>query len=284
MELSYVGRHLSCPHYKKEEYPQATILKYNKGDAIERISPQLSKLCFIKYGSINISIGGSEKKEVKGKEIFLLPPNSEFYAEVIEDVYIITFQFQIQISLCESYSMAQLFPYYKERVEQELFTLKFTPVISKYLDLLDLYLTDGIHCMSFYELKKQELFTLLRAYYPKEDLAVFFHPILSEEDIFFKNFVIEKSLHVKNVSELAKMANYSTSGFIKKFTRCFNEAPHRWMTQYKAEHILHAIKNEDKSLKEICLEYNFSSMSHFVNFCKKQFGETPGKMRKENVL
>lgn len=284
MGLLYVEEHRNCSHYQKGECPLATILKYNKGNTLERTSPRLSKLCFVKYGKINISIGGNEKKEVNKEDIFLLPPNTDFYAEVVEDAYIITLQFHVQVNLCERYSMTQLFPYYKEQVGQDFYTLKFTPAISRYLDLLDLCLSDGIHCMNFYEIKKQELFMLFRAYYPKEELALFFHPILSKEDLFFRNFVLERSLLAKNVNELAKMANYSTSGFIKKFTRCFNEAPHRWLTQYKADKILYAIKNEDKSLKEISSEYNFSSMSHFVNFCKKQFGETPGKMRKEGKL
>ncbi len=283
MGLLYVDEHLTCPHYQKEILKLTSVLNYKKGNSLERISPKLSKLCFVNKGEVNVSINGSEAKIVKEKEIFLLPPNSNFKAEALEDSDIVTMQFHVQVNLCENYSMTQLFPYCKENKNKEggLNTLKFTSAISKYIDLLSIYINDGIHCMHFYEVKKRELFTILRAYYPKEELAAFFYPILSKEDLFFKKFVMEKSLSAKNIPALAEMANYSTSGFIKKFTRCFNESPHRWISQYKANHILQDIKSEEKSLKEISEKYNFSSMSHFVNFCKKQFGMPPGRMRKD---
>ena len=77
------------------------------------------------------------------------------------------------------------------------------------------------------------------------------------------------------------MANYSTSGFIKKFTRSFNESPYKWISHYKANRILYEINAERKPLKEIYTAYKFSSMPHFISFCKKQYGLTPGKIRKD---
>jgi AraC-like DNA-binding protein len=108
-------------------------------------------------------------------------------------------------------------------------------------------------------------------------LAQFLHFIVSE-NVQFKEFVINNYRNVKNVQELAALANYSTSGFIKKFQKCFNDSPYGWMQKQRAKQILIEIKQGVKSLQEIAVEYKFSSYQHFSNFCKKQLGFPPTKI------
>jgi AraC-like DNA-binding protein len=87
-------------------------------------------------------------------------------------------------------------------------------------------------------------------------------------------------LNINNIQELAELANYSTSGFIKKFQRCFNEAPYGWIQKQKAKQIAIDIKQGAKSLQEIAGDYKFSSYQHFSSFCKKQFGFPPTELYK----
>lgn len=281
MGLLYADEHVSCMHYQKQS-PLIQIHSYKKGDTWESVTPSLSALFFVKEGRLNVSLNQIVNKEVQKEEIIFIPPNSISKINFLEDSYVLIIYFRFQVNLCECFSMTQLYPFSKkEESEKDVFcALKFNRQISDYINLLDLYMQDGINCIRLYEMKKQEIFLLLRAYYEKELLATFFAPILDKEDIQFKNFVLQKCLHAKNVQDLAYMANYSTSGFIKKFTRCFDESPYRWISKFKADRILHELKTETKSLKEIATEYNFSSMPHFVDFCKKQFGHTPSDIRK----
>jgi len=278
MSLLYANEHLNCKNYKKEG-SLIKLVSYTKGESLISIPSVFSKLCFLVKGSLYLSVNETHEKKITENEFFLIPSNAAFSGEVLEDSYCIVIHFQVQINLCENFSMTELYEYYNKEVKPPFTTLPFNKQLSTYIDLLDQYLCDGIYCVHFHEMKKQELFFLLRAYYPKEDLASLFYPLLSKEDLHFKNFVMEKCLCAKSVQELAQMANYSTSGFIKKFSRSFNESPYRWMVQYKADHILHDINSEENSLKEIYTKYNFSSMSHFISFCKKQYGDTPGKIR-----
>lgn len=279
MGLLYVNEHINCIHYQNEK-PLIKNYFYKRGEIISEELSAFSRLCFVRQGSVNLSINEFQNNEIYSGQFFLIPPSSTFRIEVKEDSDLIVIRFQVQVNLCENFSMTELYDYFEEGVTPEFKILSFTPEIDAYLKLLDIYLKDGINCIHFHEMKKDELFIVLRAYYPKEELAALFYPILNKEDLHFKNFVLEKSLCAKNVQELATMANYSTSGFIKRFSRSFNESPYRWMLQYKADHILHDIYSEDKTLKEIYTKYNFSSMSHFISFCKKQYGKTPGKIRK----
>ena len=149
--------------------------------------------------------------------------------------------------------------------------------------MLDSYLKEGIYSTNLFELKRQELFYLFFYYYSKSDLVQFLDCVLSR-DIQFKNLVVSNYLHTKDVQELAKLANYSTSGFIKKFQKCFNDSPYKWMQKQKAKQIAVEIYQGIKSLQEIANEYNFSSYQHFSVFCKTQLGAPPTAILEKNGI
>ena len=278
MSLLYKREHLSCIHYQKQN-PPIKIYKLGKGEVFENEAESDSLFFFLKSGRIEVSYNGFVDKLMNEHEILLIPTNCSFKAKILEDAHFITFAFDVQVQLCASFSMTQLYPYYKNS-HPEFCVLQFNSQLHHYIELLELFIGDGVNCIHLYDIKKQELFYILRAYYKKDLLASFFYPVLDKEDIYFKKFILENCLSVKSITELARIANYSTSGFIKKFTRCFDASPYRWIVQYKADRILNDIHSSDKSFKEICDDYNFSSMPHFIEFCKKQYGSTPGKMRK----
>jgi AraC-like DNA-binding protein len=96
--------------------------------------------------------------------------------------------------------------------------------------------------------------------------------------------VMNNYYNAKNVKDLAKYANYSTSGFIKKFQKCFNDSPYEWMQKQKAKKISVEIIRGIKSLQEIASEYNFSSYQHFSVFCKAQLGSTPTEILAKSKL
>jgi AraC-like DNA-binding protein len=176
----------------------------------------------------------------------------------------------------------ELIPGYNDMPEK-FFKLTVRRVLIRYLALLDLYLEENIYSPYFFELKRQELFFLLSFYYSKSELTQFLHCILSR-DLHFKKIVVSNYLNAGNVQELAKLANYSTSGFIKKFQKCFNNSPYKWMQEKKAKQILIEISQGTKSLQEIASEYKFSSYQHFSVFCKSQWGAPPTTLLKKNKL
>jgi len=279
MSLLYVNEHLSCIHYQKHE-PPIKIFTKKKGEVFDKEILNDSKFLFLREGKMTVTFNGYVNELVNERQVLLLPTNSHVKITCVEDVHFLTFTFNVQVQLCASFSMTQLYPYYKES-SSDFCVLAFNDHMNLFVDLLEHFIRDGVNCIHLYELKKQELFYIFRAYYEKEKLAEFFAPVLDREDVHFKKFILENCLLVKGVAELAQVANYSTSGFIKKFTRCFNTSPYRWIRQYKSDRILQDIQTGKKSFKEISDEYNFSSLPHFTEFCKKQYGSTPGRMRKK---
>jgi AraC-like DNA-binding protein len=161
--------------------------------------------------------------------------------------------------------------------------LPIKKTILQFLLLLIHYMKYGLFSDYLSEIKRKELFLLICACYKKNEIANFFSDFLSK-DVHFKQFVIDNYGRVKSVNELALLANSSTSGFMKKFRKTFNESPYRWLQKQKARNILDDINSGKKSLQELAIEYKFSSYQHFVLFCKKYFNATPTAIYGKNLL
>jgi AraC-like DNA-binding protein len=126
----------------------------------------------------------------------------------------------------------------------------------------------------------KELFFLLRAYNTKEDLADFFSPLLTD-DMDFYNFVLNNYQSIKTVKELAFLADYSLTGFEKRFKKVFGMSAHQWMKNQLSSSLYHEISCSRKSFTEISDMFGFSSSAHLSNFCKAVFGATPSAIRRE---
>ncbi len=53
------------------------------------------------------------------------------------------------------------------------------------------------------------------------------------------------------------------------------------MMKQRKESILYQLRYTDASISEICFGHGFESLSHFSNFCKKSFGDSPRNIRKK---
>ena len=240
---------------------------------------QNNYLVFIVKGSIQLTMNNDANKYmVHSSEMFIFQKDAYYTIQVMNQSHIITCLFQPEIFFSEQSLIDELIPL--NQTNQESFIkLPINKTIKDYLILIQSYLKDNILSTSFFEAKRDELLFLLFYYYSKSDLARFLH-FIAFENIRFKEFIINNYPHVKNVQELAALSNYSTSGFIKKFQRCFNESPYGWMQKQKAKQIVIEIKQGGKSLQEIANEYKFSSYQHFSSFCKKQLGVPPSNLLK----
>ena len=183
---------------------------------------------FVIDGSVCVKINGSEEAHtVLPQEMFMVQVDDSYEIVMIEQTHLIICHISMD-ALYKEQKWIEKLTSMDNSVSEGFFKLSSKKMIVRYLSLLESYLKEGIFSMSFFELKLQELFFLFFNYYSKEELAQFLHNILSK-DIQFKNLVVSNYLNAKNVQELAKLANYSTSGFIKKFQKCFNDSPYKWM-------------------------------------------------------
>ena len=284
MTLLYAQEHLTCYNY--DNNPTSTIQKriFKEGEKWNFVTLK-NTLVYVESGEYVFSYGKYKNKTIKSGQIVLIPSETIVDGLVSQTLSVFLLRLGDVKNLCECFSLDMLL---KEDDDNDTgknnypFLLLASAKITAFFSLCDLYISDGLMCRYFLQLKIKELFYLLRAYHTKEDLLHFFHPILSN-DMSFSDFVLRNHKKVKTVNELAELANYSLSGFQKRFKKVFKTSAYSWMKEEKLKNIFHDITNSIKTFKEISSEYSFSSPSHFNDFCKANFGHTPGELRKNKV-
>ena len=225
----------------------------------------------------SIAIGGSKLFE-KGTIIMFTPGDHQrFYIK--KNTTIIIFSLEDHIAFCKH--LVEHGFQKKDPIEEHYYELPLKPQIKTYIETLCFFIeSESINNETLLDIKLKELIILLKHYYTQEDLTNFFRPLLGE-NAHFRLFVLNNHRQMKTVIEFASKANLSLSGFEKEFRRIFQISPYRWMRQKRMEELIRLITLTDKSFKEITEECGFSSTSQMNDFCKKELGKTPGKIRKK---
>ena len=216
---------------------------------------------------------------LRAQEVCMISTPPPYSVVVEEEAHLLACLFHSDIFPFDRDMLGALLKFYKGRKACDYVAIKANETIFAFAGLMDDYMQRGFGSDPLFEVKRQELFLLLFASCSKEELAAFFYSLVGGEGLQFKEFVSNNYLKAKNVKHLAQMDNLSTSGFIKKFKRYFNESPYQWMLRQKASAILDEINSSQTSLKEIAYKYNFSTYQHFVEFCKMRFGVAPSRLR-----
>lgn len=276
MELLYAPEHLACINYTKGENFIVKLYSLASGEMIEQQLEE-NQIVFVVEGSLVISYEGIRELPVSDRKIIMLPTGCKFTAEAIGESKVFVCKLKHNIRLCKIYSLHEL---YRDNSEHsENCQLDFNERITAFLEGFIPCIQEGLCCYYYIDIKILEMFFIFRAYYPKEQLADFFAPLLSDRPAFTE-FVLENYRQVKGVADFAKLANYSLSGFKKRFKQTFGMPVSQWIAARKSKEIYNDLCHSARTLKEICDDYSFSSPSHLNHFCLKHFGRTPMQIRK----
>ena len=80
--------------------------------------------------------------------------------------------------------------------------------------------------------------------------------------------------------ELARMANYSPSHFIRAFHAAYGETPHAFLIRRRLEHAQHLLHSSPLAINEIAIESGFENASAFARLFRQRFGMTAGMARR----
>lgn len=249
----------------------------------EEITQTLSGLSsdmiiFILSGSITIYSTKEEKKTI-GEQYMIFLRSFENYT------YDITLGSKIIIFFFDSLTMNEL-PYYQHpygilpQPISKWIELKIVEPLYGFLELVGQYLENNFLNYPLYELKRTELFYLLKKLYRKEELDYFFY-LSSTHSAEFERLIAENYIKAKTVTDLAQMIGYGVNSFRMKFKKVFGIPAYEWLMQEKSKRLLVAIANSEDDFKNIIDEFDFSSHSHFYKFCKARFGYSPTELRKK---
>ncbi|MEY8587504.1 helix-turn-helix transcriptional regulator [Phocaeicola sartorii] len=281
MSLFYKEEHTTCYHYTMLASANFQILHFNVSHLPQLIEVDRSVLIFLLSGEARVTCNNYRDRHQREGEMLLLPCNSCCYVKIIRECTIISCSFLPNVDFCSSFSFHDLARYIPENYSYDFPVLPVRERVAQCMTLLRQCLQDGVSCAHYHTLKERELFILLRAYYSKEELAVFFFPLLGK-DVDFKDMVLMNYRSVRHINEFAELAHMSTDTFKRRFKDAFGEPVHKWMTQRKAELIYRDIVLGQKTFAEISIEHDMSSQAYLSTFCKRHFGDTPQNLRESS--
>ncbi|MDD3061777.1 MAG: helix-turn-helix transcriptional regulator [Massilibacteroides sp.] len=241
---------------------------------------------FLTKGSVRINIESYEPTEVRAPSFFLIPKGM-YYERITLDpseIGVLPFNRQIDLTYTPKDNSTK-----KEKITvgsntlKTICILKIEFVLLKFIDLIKEVCSYESLGEDYFQLKTKELMYLMEKVYTLQERQNFFCPIFNNE-YTFSDFVYNNYKKVRTVKELADLSCYSLSGFEKKFRKVFGIAPSKWLKKKLSMAIYNEIVRTNKPLKEISLDYGFSSPSHFNNFCKTTLFGTPGKLRRRIVI
>jgi AraC family transcriptional regulator len=81
--------------------------------------------------------------------------------------------------------------------------------------------------------------------------------------------------------ELARLANYSPSHFIRAFGAVYGETPHAFLIRQRLQRATRLLRVSMLAINEIAAESGFETASAFSRSFRQRFGMTPGTVRRQ---
>lgn len=269
-----------CNSYQhKEPEAQVKIAKIRKGGTFEH-DPGEQEIAFLCKGNVRLSSTKEKDEIVEEGKMMLLPYGEHLILEALEDIYICICRLTLEVAICESLRVEVLCKSIPQG-EKPFRPLVMKEPIIRFLDSFISCIQDKLTCTHFIQMKMSELMFLLRAYYPKEEIATFFFPLLGA-DMIFRSYVYKNATTINSVKELAAKLNMSERGFLKRFKRVMDCTPSDFINTQKMKQIKKELLYTYSPIKEISDKYGFSSVQAFTTFCKRELKKTPARIRKEN--
>lgn len=237
------------------------------------------KILLVINGSMICSLSGYTDEGLAAGQMIFISMGTRCLMSSAQGVSVICLKPGLTLNL-HNYS-----DYNKTAPDNELYgnkpmTLKFTPIILAYVESLKWFIDLNFKDPLYIGIKARELFYLMTICYTQKERILFFQSLASR-DKDFSDFIYQNYRNVESINELASLSCYSRSGFEKRFRKIFGIPASHWITLRRSADIYHEIRQSRKSIKEICFDYGFSSLSHFHKFCKSKFGLSPGYIRKQ---
>lgn len=280
MAFFYKNEHISCTNYAEGFSKIFSLMEISEGAVVERRHLDTTFLVIVLEGDIEVRYGIDKHFSPRPGYMFLLPKNEQVTTYAQKSSTLLLCSFVSDLKLCSRFSIQQLSRYVIGDISQEPYCLKLDERIQGFLPLLVSSLREGLGCVHYHQIKRDELFLYLRAGYTKEELALFFYPILGK-DMEFKDFVLMNSRSIFDVKDFAIRANMSLSTFNRRFKETFNATAKTWLLLRKQEFVRSNVTLSNLPFSEIAEKYQFSSTSYLITFCKKYFGKTPNELRKK---
>lgn len=264
-------------------FSQFRCLYINKGEIIQNLNENHEyQICFVLKGTLCFFKGQTDSipQLVTKNELFFISRFHKCNIRAVDDA-------QIIIHACNIIA-----PHFHNRIIeylgevsineiQPIEVLPISPLMTSYLNLLVDYMKIRTEIPDLHHAKEYELFALFRLNYSKNQIASIFRDALSKELQFFVT-VMKHYKVCRTAKELAVSCGYNINIFNQLFKNNFQgNTPYQWLQKQTSCEIEYKLKETNQPIKEIMLEYNFKTFSHFTTYCKRNIGNAPNEVRKK---
>lgn len=271
--------HESCYNYDKTGYRLVNLLQAEENFFDEALLTS-HLILYVLKGQIELCGEELEKVTLTERQMFFVSIGAEFTYTLTKEAACLIFKLPDEIKLCECYHVSSLREEIPTFENYTPFLLEANEPIVAYMKNVQFLIQQKLFCRILLSLKVTELLYLLRVFYAKKDLALFFYTGLFDNATFTCE-VIRNYRRCNTIADLAGLMNYTVSGFEKRFKKNFGVSPAKWIRDRKSKYIYKDVCRGVLNFKEIADKYNFASTSTFNDFYKLTFGETPGITRKK---
>lgn len=225
---------------------------------------------FMLKGSLRL-FGDGVDEIVTENNIYSLSYNITVTLHSLSDSFFLVLCLDNPNILCNKFEITELEQYLPETVP-DVPSLRMNEPVHLLLESILFYLDHKILCSHLYGLKLGEWFFLTHNFYTKKQNAIFFYPLIRENDSF-KAIVREKAKEMTSVNVLADACYMSPKTLTRKFKKEFHTTPKQWLLQQKKEQVMtELLLTQNK--KELPEKLGFSSYSHLNYYCIRQFGKS----------
>lgn len=230
-------------------------------------------IIFVVEGVVEFSCDAHAKQVLQTNEMIFLPKQSIAQACYKQASKVLFFMFDTIICLANK----QLLQSCVDLCDKTPFQFQALPMRKPLITFTESMLQSlkmGFTSDFYFEIKHLELFHFLMHSYKKEELALFFQPIISK-NIDFKSLVLDSYIQEETLEGIVKLSCMSKSSFRKQFKEYFGISAYQWILQQRCKKIRYLAGQPNASIKGIMSELNFDSPSHFNRFCRRHFNCTP---------
>lgn len=256
------------------------LMQCDAHELLNMQSNDCNTVIFLTSGAISVSVDGKESVNVTTPQLFLIPNNSRAEINVLSNTSLIILRFRDYVAICKQGDLAD-YSLFRPKQKPNLNAIPLVDSFRNFLKTIEDVLSLGNFCSSYHTLKIKEFFFLLNAYYTPVELALLFDPLLGD-NFGLKAFVYKNYNSVDSVNELVKKSGMSRTLFFEQFKKIFGVSVKQWMLQKKADMVYERLSEPRAILKEVMLDFGFSSASQFNRFCRVYLGDTPSNLVNSN--